>query len=227
MKSTLPVALSLNAGFVDTLGFLSLHRLFTAHVTGNFVTLGAVALQGTSGALIKTLALPVFCLPVVVTRVVRTRLDPHLGNRATVLLMTAQALLLLAATGTAIAFGPFEHADSGTAFLTGMLLVAAMAILNALRRIDLTDMPPSTLMTGTTTQVMIDMSDLLPPEREPQVRQTAQSRLKKLVPNLIAFGCGAVAVGYAAAGVWAFVLPPLFALYAVSALRQRITQENA
>jgi uncharacterized membrane protein YoaK (UPF0700 family) len=32
--------LSLNGGFVDTAGFLGLQGLFTAHVTGNFVTLG-------------------------------------------------------------------------------------------------------------------------------------------------------------------------------------------
>jgi uncharacterized membrane protein YoaK (UPF0700 family) len=32
--------LSFNGGFVDTAGFLGLQGLFTAHVTGNFVTLG-------------------------------------------------------------------------------------------------------------------------------------------------------------------------------------------
>jgi uncharacterized membrane protein YoaK (UPF0700 family) len=41
LKPTLPLLLSLNAGFVDTAGFLALQGLFTAHVTGNFVTLGA------------------------------------------------------------------------------------------------------------------------------------------------------------------------------------------
>ena len=43
----LPLLLSLNAGFVDTAGFLALQGLFTAHVTGNFVTLGASLVLGT------------------------------------------------------------------------------------------------------------------------------------------------------------------------------------
>ncbi|MDU6748154.1 MAG: DUF1275 family protein, partial [Bradyrhizobium sp.] len=43
-----PLLLSVNAGYVDTAGFLALQGLFTAHVTGNFVTLGAALALGTS-----------------------------------------------------------------------------------------------------------------------------------------------------------------------------------
>ena len=52
------MALSLLAGYVDTAGFLALHGLFTAHVTGNFVTMGAALTHGSSGAVAKLLALP-------------------------------------------------------------------------------------------------------------------------------------------------------------------------
>jgi uncharacterized membrane protein YoaK (UPF0700 family) len=38
--------LSFNGGFVDTVGFLGLSGLFVAHVTGNFVTLGAALVLG-------------------------------------------------------------------------------------------------------------------------------------------------------------------------------------
>jgi uncharacterized membrane protein YoaK (UPF0700 family) len=67
-QPVLPLLLSVNAGYVDTAGFLALEGLFTAHVTGNFVTLGASLALGTSGAVVKMLALPVFCVVVIATR---------------------------------------------------------------------------------------------------------------------------------------------------------------
>jgi len=50
-RNALPVLLSVNAGYVDTAGFLALHGLFTAHVTGNFVTLGAALVMPLAGKL--------------------------------------------------------------------------------------------------------------------------------------------------------------------------------
>ena len=61
----------------DTVGFLGLQGLFTALVTGNFVTLGASLALGTSGAIAKLLALPVFCLVVIVVRLLDTLLSKH------------------------------------------------------------------------------------------------------------------------------------------------------
>ena len=49
------------AAYVDTLGFIALFGLFTAHVTGNFILIGA-ALADTSqmSILLKFLAFPAF-----------------------------------------------------------------------------------------------------------------------------------------------------------------------
>ena len=57
MKPSIPAILSFNGGYVDAAGFLALQGLFTAHVTGNFVTLGATLAFGTTGAVAKLLAL--------------------------------------------------------------------------------------------------------------------------------------------------------------------------
>ena len=75
MKPSLPVLLSVNGGYVDAAGFLALHGLFTTHVTGNFVTLGAALVNGTSGALAKVLALPMFCVVVMAVRLLSVSLD--------------------------------------------------------------------------------------------------------------------------------------------------------
>ncbi len=156
----LPLLMSLNAGFVDTAGFLALQGLFTAHVTGNFVTFGAAMVLGTSGALAKLLALPVFCLVVISTRVFSFFL-PAIGLPIFRSMLAIKVLLLAIGAVCAVHFGPFVQGDSWQAICTGMILVAAMAIQNAAHRIHMGTEPPSTLMTGTTTQIMIDVADVL------------------------------------------------------------------
>jgi len=44
-----PVLLSVNGGYVDSAGFLALRGLFSGHVAGNFVTLGAATASGGGG----------------------------------------------------------------------------------------------------------------------------------------------------------------------------------
>src|SRR5262245_10969383 len=160
LGNPLPLLLSLNAGYVDTTGFLALHGLFTAHVTGNFVTLGASLVLGTSGAVAKLLALPVFCAVVILTRVLSTALLKR-NVAALKILLGLKVALLSVGAALAIMFGPFNDGDAWQAVLTGMVLVGAMAIQNAAHRIHLGSAPPSTLMTGTTTQIMIDLADML------------------------------------------------------------------
>jgi uncharacterized membrane protein YoaK (UPF0700 family) len=196
MKLNLPIILSLNAGYVDTAGFLALQGLFTAHVTGNFVTLGAAIANGSSGIVAKLLALPIFCLSVVLMRWV-TLILPAKPKRSLLCTLVAKFLFLSAGGFTAIRLAPFSDPDGMPMILTGMLLVIAMAIQNAAHRIHLASAPPSTLMTGTTTQIMIDIADVV--RRDPsEARHTASGRLGRLVPTVLAFaiGCGAAAFVY-------------------------------
>lgn len=194
--------LGFNAGYVDTAGFLALHGLFTAHVTGNFVTLAASLVYGTNGAWAKLSALPVFCVLVVLSRL----------SRSVDLLLGTKIVLLAAAAMIMIAYGPFPDSDSGLAYSAGMLMVAAMAIQNAVQRMHLTGVPPSTLMTGTTTQVMLDLADLLR-GADTAERAAALGRLRKMVPAVLifAFGCAMAALAYVGLGMWCFALPPVVA----------------
>jgi uncharacterized membrane protein YoaK (UPF0700 family) len=220
-RPLLPLVLSFNAGFVDTAGFLALQGLFTAHVTGNFVTLGASLALGTSGALAKLLALPVFCVVVIAARWFGTLLSHH-ATHPFVPLLVLKVLLLTSGAAMAIHFGPFHDGDSWQAILTGMVLVAAMAIQNAVHRVHLGSSPPSTLMTGTTTQVMLDIADTIYPREAAQV-QTA--RLIQMSTNVLVFalGCGAAALLFVRFGIWCFVVPPVVA---VMALIIRLTQPS-
>jgi uncharacterized membrane protein YoaK (UPF0700 family) len=214
LRTLLPLLLSLNAGYIDTAGFLGLHGLFTAHVTGNFVTLAASLVQGTSGALAKLLALPVFCIVVIAVRL----LGSWLANRnAPVfeLLVGLKVLLLAAGAALAIHFGPFQDGDHWQAILTGMVLVSAMAIQNAVHRVHLASAPPSTLMTGTTTQIMLDLADKIYTRREDEKRAT--SKLVPMSVNILVFalGCAVAALVYLRFGVWCFAVPPVIGLLAL------------
>ncbi|MDQ8034261.1 MAG: DUF1275 family protein [Bordetella sp.] len=209
--------LGFNAGYVDTAGFLALNGLFSAHVTGNFVTLAAALVHGTAGALAKLAALPVFCLLVIVSRIAAARMQAH-AQPAMRRLLLAKIVLLAAAAAVFAMYGPFQDSDTPWAFLAGMLLVAAMAVQNAVQRMHLASAPPSTLMTGTTTQIMIDLADLCR-GASGEARAAALARLRKMGPAVLTFaaGCALAALAFVALGVWCFVLPPLAAVAAVLA----------
>ncbi len=212
--------LGFNAGYVDTAGFLALNGLFTAHVTGNFVTLGAAFVHGTTGAFAKLLALPLFCVVVVLTRIFATSLGAA-ADTAMSRLMCAKVLLLAAAAYVLVAHGPFSDSDAPAAVTGGMLLVAAMGIQNAIQRMHLGSAPPSTLMTGTTTQVMIDLADLCKGVTG-EARATALGRLRKMLPALAAFasGCAIAALLYWASLMWCFIVPPVIAALATLGIRR-------
>jgi uncharacterized membrane protein YoaK (UPF0700 family) len=213
MRPSVPTLLSFNGGYVDTVGYLSLQGLFTAHVTGNFVTIGAALVLGTSGIVAKLLALPVFCMMIIVTRLVSLKLPARWPIFETML--TLQLLLLLIAAILAIAMGPFTNGDGALAIIVGMILVAAMAIQNAANRIHLSAAPPTTIMTGTTTQMMIDLADLI--RGVPGVAGDAlRSRLRRMGVAVVSFAAGAAAGAllFKAIGSWCFALPPVVAFLA-------------
>ncbi|HEY2660519.1 MAG TPA: YoaK family protein [Caulobacteraceae bacterium] len=215
MKPNLPALLSFTGGYVDTAGFLALQGLFTAHVTGNFVTFGAAIAMGTSGALAKLLALPTFCVVVILARMTSRRLTAR-GHSALRLMLIIQLALFTLGAIFAIWLGPFTNGDGWPALITGMTLVSAMAIQNAAHRGYLATAPPTTLMTGTTTQIMMDIADLiggLPAEARADLRP----RLVRMsiAVALFAAGCAAAAVLFILLNFRCLAIPPVLGLLAL------------
>ncbi len=210
MKIPFPKVLTFNGGYVDTAGFLALHGLFAAHVTGNFATFGASLVNGTSGATGKLLALPVFCLVVMLARLA-AGFFARRGASALKGLVCAMAVLLALGALLAIRNGPFVDGDSLAAIVTGVLLVAAMAIQNVVHRVHFPKAPPTTLMTGSTTQAMIDLADLAQGGLDAGARAAIKARCAALGTSICIFaaGCGVAALGYMQVGMWVFIPPVL------------------
>jgi uncharacterized membrane protein YoaK (UPF0700 family) len=216
LKVSLTTLLSLNAGYVDTAGFLALHGLLAAHVTGNLVIFGAALVLGTSGAIAKLLALPVFCVVIVIARLTSYWLMARHYPVLKTMLWVQVALLACAAVLLACC-GPFPAGDRWQAILTGMTLIGAMAIQNAAHRIHLRRAPPTTMMTGNITQAMIDVADMLA-DGTTETKASTKLQMVTMLKSAVAFatGCAMAATAFGWLGSLCFSLPPVFGLLSLA-----------
>lgn len=208
----LPLLLCFNAGFVDTASFVSLGGLFTAHVTGNIVTFSAALAQGRAPEIGKVVAIPVFALVVIAAHLLGRAMAAR-GRSDFRILMAGKLVLLAHAALVAVTVGPFYDPDAPKAIMTGMTLVSAMALQNALHRTHLKDVPPSTMMTGTFTQMLVDGAALWQPRPDTD-RAATRARLGRFAGNFAAFvgGCALAAFLHLMLGMWCLLVPPLVAV---------------
>jgi uncharacterized membrane protein YoaK (UPF0700 family) len=218
---SLSALLSFNAGFVDTASFLGLQGLFTAHVTGNFVTLAAVFVLGTQGGAInKVLALPEFVLAVALARVAGVALTKRQMPTLS-LLLGAEVALLLLFFALGVVFGPFPDSDMPIALLAGFAGVAAMALQNAVQRVHFPGTPPTTIMTSNTTQAVLDAVDLVRGAASPQVRTRFATTFRSIA--WFAAGCALAAGLYYLAGFWSLAVPVVVgAVIVLQSIRQNL-----
>jgi uncharacterized membrane protein YoaK (UPF0700 family) len=125
-----PVALFLSsiAGLVDAIGFLSLFRIFTAHMSGNSVSIGAYFAQGEWPEVIRhTVPIPFFVLGIAAGAVTVEIANRHDIRRAFSLATLLELVLLLGFTFYAI---PLVHGYSIkiTEFLQACLLSGLLAM---------------------------------------------------------------------------------------------------
>jgi uncharacterized membrane protein YoaK (UPF0700 family) len=202
----LPFALAFVAGFVDTCGFVALFGLFSAHVTGNFVLLGASLIRPHAGVIAKLLALPAFMVAVAGTRLFLIRSGG--SDRAVQDVLAAEIVFLGLFLAAGLAAVPLDDADAGIAVLAGMFAVIAMGVQNAASRTVFIALSPTTVMTGNVTQIVLDCVDFAASPAA-EVKAAARARLARLVPPVFAFALGAAAgaIGFGAAGFWCLLLP--------------------
>jgi uncharacterized membrane protein YoaK (UPF0700 family) len=193
------------SGFVDTLSFVGLFGLFAAHITGNFVIMASSIAEFRHGLWIKLLAVPVFILFAVLTRIFIIRRERN-ELQATAHVLGVQAVLLGIFMVVAVMASPFHQHETPAVIATGLLAAASMAIQNTAARTFLAGLPPTTVMTGNLIQVIVDFVDILNGHGAVDVKR---KRLSRLLPMLLCFIVGAIlaAVGYLAVGFWSLILP--------------------
>ena len=198
-------ALGFTAGYVDTVGFVALFGLFTAHVTGNFVLIGSELAHPMHGVLIKFLAFAAFVAAVAASRLLALSVERS-GRPLQRLLLLLQGVLLAACMLCGWRAQPIVDAGAPWVLATGVLGAAAMGVQNAAARLAFSELAPTTVMTGNVTQLVLDFAELL---RGDATDAGLRQRIHKLIWPLLAFACGAPcgAFVYMHVSLWALALP--------------------
>jgi uncharacterized membrane protein YoaK (UPF0700 family) len=199
--------LSWTAGFVDTAAFISLFGLFTAHVTGNIALAGSSFVSSDEGSTItRLLMIPAFMITVACTSLL-ARFARRKGWPVFAVLLTAEAIALAVflVVGSVLSYSLLLDVQEELILPIGLTGVIAMAIQNALMKEAkgvFKSYIPTTVMTGNTTQLTIDLVELglgklLPSAGvSPEDVEAALERIGRILPTIVGFGLGGFAAAY-------------------------------
>jgi len=199
------VGMGFLAGYVDTLGFIALFGLFTAHVTGNFVLIAvSMADPAQTPSLLKLLAFPAFILGVAAARLLVAGCERR-GSSAVKPSYLLQLVLLLGFMACGMLAEPVGGSAGALAMAAGLLGAAAMGAHSAASKLLLTHLAPTSMMTGNVTQLVIDATDWLRGAAD----GATKARCGKFFWPVLAFalGCAAAAFAYLAFGFVALIVP--------------------
>nr|WP_315250392.1 YoaK family protein [uncultured Duganella sp.] len=207
-------ALGFLAGYVDTLGFVALFGLFTAHVTGNFVLIGRALIEPSQSITLKLLVFPVFILFVALARLAIVHWDRK-GAKTLRNSFLFQLFLMLATVLCAWHAAPVVEASAPLTMITGMLCAGAMAVQNAYGKLLLGKSAATTVMTGNVTTLVIEMVDSLRGDPD------AITRCKKATWPVLGFaaGCMCGGVAFVYTGFHGLLLPCVMLLWLAAAAR--------
>jgi uncharacterized membrane protein YoaK (UPF0700 family) len=214
LEKRLPLLLSLIAGMVDLTGFLNLGNVFTAHITGNLVVIGALVVRGGHINPAQILAVPVFIVAVGATWLL-ARASGASGPRLLRLLLRTHFLLLAAVFLFSAIMKPSATPHGVMADIAAMIAVSAMACQFALLRLALPVAPSTAVMTGNLTNAVLSGLNSMSRQQPPAASDIA--RLKASLLLLIGFfgGCVIAATAVTYLGEWAWAFPVVLAGIAV------------
>lgn len=200
--------LSWTAGFVDTAAFIALFGLFTAHVTGNIALAGSSFVSSDEGSTVtRLLMIPAFMLTVAFTSLL-ARYARRRGWPVFAVLLSAEALALTVflIVGNSLSERLLLDVQEDLILPIGLTGVVAMAIQNALMKEakgTFKSYIPTTVMTGNTTQLTIDIVQYIIAKLSPTAdgqphpdAVEALERMGRVVPTIVGFGLGGFAAAY-------------------------------
>lgn len=218
--------LSWVAGFVDTSAFIILFGIFTAHVTGNIALAGASFVSSDEGSTVtRLLMLPIFMVTVALTSLLaRYARQKQWSVFAVLLTAEAIALVVFLIIGTTLSPALLLDVQEEYILPIAMAGVVAMAIQNALMKEShgvFKSYIPTTVMTGNTTQLTIDLVKFLscklsrsPSEAAQLEAAEALERMGRFIPVIAGFALGgaAAAVFILMSETWWSLILPLMAI---------------
>ncbi len=211
-QRALLATLSVIAGLVDVTGFFCFGHVFTAHITGNLVTMAVEVVRRGPPHVAQVMSIPVFALTVGLAYLLARRARMTDGRVA---LLVAQSLMLFLVLGLVVLTRHQAVLGLGASVVGAMLAVAAMAFQNAFVRVSLHQGATTSTMTGNVATLVIALLALVWPG--PWSRDEAVNKLRSTWPLVLGFfvGCALAAASVARLGLWAFSLPALLSLIAI------------
>jgi uncharacterized membrane protein YoaK (UPF0700 family) len=199
---------------VDLTGFLTL-GIFTAHVTGNIVLVGALIVRHGRVNPAQILAIPVFMIAVAVTWLI-AKASGRRGPSLMRLLLLIQFLLIATLLIFSATTKPSVDPRGVMGTLAAMIAVTTMGCQYALLRLTLPVAPSTAVMTGNLTNAVLGLLDLS--SRIQPLMDGDNRRIQGALHLLIGFfvGCIVAAPAVVYLGDWAWSLPAALAAVAVA-----------
>jgi uncharacterized membrane protein YoaK (UPF0700 family) len=200
--------LSFVAGYADTTTFICANRLFSAHVTGNFVVfVFSVVTNAHLSVWMNLLSFPFFVAAVAASSWVVNH-SKYPGN-----VLRIEALLLLIA-GVAAAILRLAGMDTSLAiFPLAMTIVVAMGLQNGFGKLyPSTTYSATTIMTGNVTQITLDFMHHIK-RRVRSVELSDSLKRQGLIIGFFFIGCLSGGVLAHFTGLPAIILPGMIMLY--------------